>query len=105
MASLNCASVCVSAVAACLCLALAPASSRAEGRPQTAKPAAANPYRVIKRNAPSTTTVIARWTEPPTFAIAPRTIGITLDSNYFTRSAYAGPAKRGHAYHVHRKPS
>ena len=41
----------------------------------------------------------------PSFAIAPRTIGVTFDSNYFDRAAYAGPPQRGRAYNVRRKDS
>ena len=41
----------------------------------------------------------------PSFAIAPRTIGVTFGSNYFDRSAYAGPSQRGRAFNVRRKDS
>jgi hypothetical protein len=41
----------------------------------------------------------------PSFAIAPRTIGVTFGSNYFDRSANAGPPQRGRAYNVRRKDS
>lgn len=40
---------------------------------------------------------------PPTYAIAPRSLGLTYGANYFEREAYAGPAKRGQAYHVRRR--
>ncbi len=96
---------------AALAIAFVPASASAGVRnnssPQAInRPTASNPYHLaIKRNAQPTTTVIARWTEPPTFAIAPRTIGLTFGSNYFDRSAYAGPPQRGRAYNVRRKDS
>ncbi|MEQ1695142.1 MAG: hypothetical protein ABL901_04800 [Hyphomicrobiaceae bacterium] len=91
------------ATLAALACALAPALAQAESRRPTAKAAASNPYFLVKRTTPAKATVIARWTEPPTFAIAPRTIGIMLDANYFARSAPAGASHRGHAYNVRRK--
>jgi hypothetical protein len=113
MVLFRCVPVC--AIVLALGLSLAPSLGFAEGRPLEGRPliakaAASNPYRGIERGTHrpatrSSTTVIARWTEPPTFAIAPRTIGITLDANFFDRSAYAGPAQRGNAYNVRRKSS
>ena len=107
------APACVGAV---LSLPLALASAHAEVRPLTAKAAASNPYRLVEREAnsstsmtptrmTSSTTIIAHWTEPPTFALAPRTIGISFGANYFHRSAYAGPAQRGRAYNIRHKAS
>ncbi len=102
-------------VAAVLSLPLALACAHAEVRPFTATAAASNPYRLVEREVNSSTrmtptrmtstTIIARWTEPPSFALAPRTIGISFGANYFHRSAYAGPAQRGRAYNIRRKAS
>ncbi len=107
MVLLKFAPACVGAV---LSLPLALAAAHADGRPLTAKATASNPYRLVEREANSSTrmtstTIIARWTEPPSFALAPRTIGISFGANYFHRSAYAGPAQRGRAYNVRRKES
>ncbi len=117
MVLLKFAPACVGAV---LSLPLALAAAHADGRLLTAKATASNPYRLVEREANSSTTMTparmtstnissttinARWTEPPTFALAPRTIGISFGANYFHRSAYAGPAQRGRAYNVRRKES
>ena len=40
---------------------------------------------------------------PRTFAITPRTIGLTFGPQYFERTSQAGPAHRGRAYNVKRR--
>jgi hypothetical protein len=108
MALFECAAAraCVFGIA-WLCLAHpAIAESRLSASHATNRPAASNPYRSTgKRHVRTSTQTIARWTEPPSFAIAPRTIGISYGSSYFDRSAVSGPNQRGSAYNVRRKPS
>lgn len=68
-------------------------------------PVAANALDVNSNGASSERVNTSERFAAPSFAITPRTIGVTFGSNYFDRSANAGPAQRGRAYNVRRKDS
>jgi hypothetical protein len=63
------------------------------------------PWLTVKASDPAPAPRIINWIAQPTYAIAPRSIGITYGPHYFERQAYAGPARRGQAYNVRRRTS